>query len=131
MVQEHHQAFVLRLAENVPKHKNYKFFYHNWFSSLALSAELNKDGIQCLSTVRKNRLKGCVLKDETDLKKEGRGSIDYKIETHSNTIAIAWYHDEPLHLLSNYSGIEPLDTCRRWEAKSGQYIDIPRPFAVK
>ena len=66
----------LRLIKNVPKDKNYKLFYDNLFSSLTLSSELKKDGIQCLSTVRKNRLNGCVLKDEKDLKKQGRGSID-------------------------------------------------------
>ena len=46
-------AFVLRLAENISKHKNYKLFYDNWFSSLALSAELEKRNTMSVNSLEK------------------------------------------------------------------------------
>ena len=33
--------FVLRLARGIPKHKNYKLFFDNWFSSLDLAQTLS------------------------------------------------------------------------------------------
>ena len=91
---------------------------------------LNSRGILFLSTVRANRLKGIAFKEEKVLKREGRGNSDYTIEQNTQSIAIKWY-DKPIHLLSNYAGIEPLDTCSRWDAKQNIRVEIRRPFAVK
>ncbi|MEI6864815.1 transposase [Flavicella sp.] len=124
-------AYVIKLSEDVPRNKNYKLFFDNWFSSLPLVEALNDRGILCLSTVRSNRLKGIKLKEEKYLKKEGRGSYDFSVEQNSQTIAIKWYDNKAVHLLSNYAGIEPTDVCKRWDRKRNQRIEVTRPLAVK
>ncbi|MCL4125853.1 UNVERIFIED_CONTAM: hypothetical protein GTU68_039532 [Idotea baltica] len=123
-------SFVLKLTEDVPKKQNYKVYFDNWFSSLALTSILKDQGILCVSTVRHNRLKGTLFKDTKQLKMEGRGSFDYCVEKVSDCIAIKWHDNKEVHLLSNYAGIEPLDKCSRWDGKLNKKIEIDRPFAI-
>ncbi|KAK2701959.1 hypothetical protein QYM36_019414 [Artemia franciscana] len=63
--------FVLRLARGIPKHKNYKLLFDNWFSSLDFAQTLSDQGILTLATVRANRLKGCALESDSRLKARG------------------------------------------------------------
>ncbi|XP_018020808.1 piggyBac transposable element-derived protein 3-like [Hyalella azteca] len=124
-------AYVLRLAEGIPKHLNYKLFYDNWFSSVDLSSKLKESGILNVSTVRANRLKGCIMENDKKLQKEGRGSFDYRVETNRDVIAVKWFDNKSVHLLSTYAGITPEDTVKRWDKKRNKHIEINRPFVVK
>ncbi|XP_065583822.1 piggyBac transposable element-derived protein 3-like [Artemia franciscana] len=123
--------FVLRLARGTPKHKNYKLFFDNWFSSLDLAQTLSDQGILTLVTVRANRLKGCALESDSKLKARGRGSYDWRVETQSNAIVVKWYDNKPVHLISTYAALDPEDTCRRWDGKRKEYADVKRPYCVK
>ncbi|KAK2708745.1 piggyBac transposable element-derived protein 3-like [Artemia franciscana] len=123
--------FVLRLARGIPKHKNYKLFFDNWFSSLDLAQTLSDQGILTLATVRANRLKGCALESDSKLKSRGRGSYDWRVETQSNAIVVKWYDNKPVHLISTYAALDPEDTCRRWDGKRKEYADVKRPYCVK
>src|SRR5678816_3110210 len=66
-----------------------------------------------------------------DRKREGRGSYDDWVDRVTDCVAIRWYGNKSVHLLSNYAGIEPHDRCLRWEAKENKYVDIERPFVVQ
>ncbi|XP_065315047.1 piggyBac transposable element-derived protein 3-like [Gordionus sp. m RMFG-2023] len=66
---------VLRMVVAVPLNQNYKLYFDNWFSSINLLVILAQRGIQCVSTVRANRLKNCVLPTDQEIKKKGRGSF--------------------------------------------------------
>ena len=123
-------SYVLKLSQDVPRNKNYKLFFDNWFSSLPLIEVLNDQGILFLSTVRSNRLKGINLREEKYMKKEGRGSFDFRVDEDSNTIAIKWYDNKIVHLLSNYAGIEPTDLCKEWDRRVTHTVEVARPFAV-
>ncbi|KAK3697378.1 hypothetical protein RRG08_005769 [Elysia crispata] len=79
---------VLRMTANVPDGKNYKVFADNLFTSLPLVKILKERGIFYTGTVRMNRLKGCSLSSEADLKKTGRGSSDSKVEVNSGIVAV-------------------------------------------
>ena len=91
---------VLRMTSNVPERKNYKVFADNLFTSLPLVNILKERGIFYTGTVRMNRLKGCSLSSEADLKKTGRGSLDYKVEVNSGIVAVRWYDNRTVDLVS-------------------------------
>ena len=74
-------GFVMRLAEDIHTLQNYKLFYDDWFCSIGLAKKLKDEGIYSLSIVRPNRLKSCKLKEENQLKNEGRECYDYRVET--------------------------------------------------
>ena len=79
---------VMQMASTLPENQNYKIFADNYFTSLALVTALKAKRIYYVGTVRSNRLHGCELKSEKELRKEGRGSIDSKVDSKSNIFAV-------------------------------------------
>ena len=72
---------VMKLCASLPKQKNHKVHADNFFTSIPLVNQLDKDGIQYVGTIRSNRLHGCDINDEKILKKNSRGPYDYRMET--------------------------------------------------
>ena len=122
---------VIRLAECLPKGRNFKLFFDNWFTSFRLICALKEVGILSVGTVRHNRLPKCSFKNDNELKREGRGSCDYRTDTKNNVFAIRWYDNKSIHLVSSYKGKEPTDVVKRWSASDKAYIDVQRPAIVK
>lgn len=87
-------------------------------------------GFQFIGTIRENRTEHCPLKTEKELKKEGRGAYDWKIDANSGTAVVKWLDRKPVCCISNYKVIEPIDTCKRWSEKDKKKIDIQRPTIV-
>lgn len=121
---------VITLTDNLPEKQNFKVFADNWFSSIPLSIALNNKGILFVGTVRNDRMGRCPLTAETELKKCGRGSCDWRVETNSNTALVRWYDRKVINLVSSYSAVEPMGECRRYSASDKRFISIPRPEVV-
>ncbi|XP_049786255.1 piggyBac transposable element-derived protein 2-like [Schistocerca cancellata] len=121
---------VIRLVEGLPKYKNFKVFTDNWFTSYNLISALKNYGILDVGTVRSTRLQGCNLKADSELKKQRRGSYDYRTETERNIIALKWYYNKFVVLASSYKGVSPVERVKRWSVGERKYIDVPRPDIV-
>ena len=106
---------VMRLASTLPSGVNHKLFANNYFSSVPVAEELQGRGIQYLGTVRGNRLKGCAMKSEKTLKSEGRGSSDHRVEERSNCVAVRWFDNRVVNLLSTY-------VCRHRSSRGDQAL---------
>ncbi|KAH7966308.1 hypothetical protein HPB49_015227 [Dermacentor silvarum] len=46
-------------------------------------------------------------------------------------IAVLWYDNKAVTLLSSQDGTQPLDSCHRWSAKEEKHTDVPRPHIVQ
>jgi len=51
------------------------------------------------------------------MKNNGRGSHDYLTDVNSNIIFLKWFDNKPVHLISSYVGVEPIDMVKRWSVK--------------
>ncbi|KAJ8409212.1 hypothetical protein AAFF_G00242330 [Aldrovandia affinis] len=124
---------VLRLAQPIPKQKNYKLFFDNWFTSVPLVLTLAQHGIHCTGTVRGNRLPGVNLMCDAELKRAGRGSFEEKMAMVGETTlhAVKWYDNRSVTLLSDYTGANPVTEVDRWDRKQKVIIQVPRPAVVK
>jgi hypothetical protein len=67
---------VINLANNLPRGTH--LYFDNYFARPELLLELKKRGYHATCTLRSNRRANCPLKNEKQLKKEGRGSFDYR-----------------------------------------------------
>ena len=121
---------VARLCETLPTHANHKLYFDNWFTTLALLVYLKKNGISSCGTVRTNRLQGCPLLSNKELKKLGRGSLDFKSDMNSGLIVVKWMDNGPVHVASNYLGIQPLGSVQRWCPDRKQRVDIACPQLI-
>ena len=125
------KSIVMKLCDNVPKGSNFKIFFDNWFSTLDLCLELKDLDILSAATIRENRLAGCKLKTEKELKKEGRGSFCFQTDQNSALTVIRWYDNKCVQLVSTYLGVEAAETVKRWDQKSKTQIQVQCPNVVK
>lgn len=123
---------VMHLCENLPKHKNHKVYFDNYFTSLPLLQSLKENGILALGTLRPNRMVGAqkLLKTDKDLKSEGRGSYDWRVDCLSDIRLLKWYDNSIVHLASTFIGCNLGEKVRKWSAKDKKYISIESPEMV-
>ena len=122
---------VLWLSEEIPQYQNFKLCFDNWSCTLPLCLELKSLGILTTATVRANRIAGCPLKCEKDLKKEGRGSSSYISDANSGIVLVRWFDNISVQLVSTYSSPATSGTVKRWNQSSNWHILVPCPEIVK
>ena len=61
---------------------NFKLYFDNYFYS-ELLLRLKMNGFWAVGTIRQDRMRGCKLKSEKELKKEGRGSFNGSVDLNS------------------------------------------------
>lgn len=123
---------VLRLLQPIPRNVWHKVYFDNWFTSTKLVTTLWKDGIACLGTVRINRLKGCNMPSDCEMKKQGRGATIMKTSTIDGVElrAVKWFDNRGVVLLSSFAAVEPQCIVKRWDKKKKEEVQIQCPSAV-
>lgn len=122
---------VMKLVENLSENKNFKLYFDNWFTSVDLVCLLKQQSIWSVATIRSNRLKGCVLRSDKEMKQQGRGSIDYRCEETEGVSVVKWFDSKAVHLASTFCSVDPKDHCNRWSASEKKRIEVERPHIVK
>lgn len=122
---------VLSLCYHLPKYKNFKLYFDNYFTYLELLIRLRKEGFWAVGTLRQDRMRGCKLKSEKELKKLGRGSYDGAIDTDLGIVIVRWFDNKAVQLASNYVSIDPADEVQRWSKSVASLISVTRPHIVK
>ncbi|MCI4395549.1 hypothetical protein PGIGA_G00181870 [Pangasianodon gigas] len=123
---------VLTLSSIIPDNISHKLFFDNWFSSVDLQMLLEKRKIHCLSTVRTNRLAGCCLPTDQDIKRKGRGAFEER-ETIYNRVtlrAVKWHDNRAVTLLSTFASANPASTVMRWDKKRKTTFEVKCPSIV-
>ena len=122
---------VKSLCGSLPSGHSFKIFSDNFFTSLALVGELEKDAIHFVGTVTIPILKNCPLMAEKDFKKQELGAINYRDETNSNIIAVKWYENKAVTLISSFVGIDPIAEISRYDCSVHEKFAFNQPNIVK
>lgn len=109
--------FVIRLVSKIQKHQKYEVYIDNSFTSYSLLCAPKEIGMYGTGTVKSNRLPGCSLKSDSELKKESRGSCDIRTETSNNITVVKWYDSKPVYVASTSVGKNPVTTTVRCRPK--------------
>ncbi|KRX70619.1 PiggyBac transposable element-derived protein 2 [Trichinella sp. T6] len=121
----------MKLCETVPKHRNFKIFFDNYFTHLDLQLRLLKKGIHTIGTIRRNRLKNAPLKTEKELKKAGRGAFHVCTTAENNLCIVRWHDSAVVDLSSTYVCTQPVCKVKRWNKKDKTLDDVSCPAIVK
>ena len=108
---------VLRLCSSLPKQMNFKVYFDIYFTFLEVLIKLKEWGMWAIGTLRQDRMRGCTLKSEKELKKEGRGAFDASGDLNSGITIVGWYDNRQVQFASNFAHIDPLDDVQRWSGK--------------
>ena len=122
---------VLRLIEKLPKNQNFKLFFDNWFCSLQLCLQLKSLGFQVTATIRADRVKGCPLPTEKDIKKKGRGTHAYKTDANSGLTVTKWFDNKCIQLASTYCDPDSVSFVKRRNSTEKKYVEISCPTVVQ
>ena len=122
---------VRKLLETLPKNQHYRVFFDNWFCTLDLCRELKSLGFLVSATARSDRIGKCPLMAEKDLKKEGRGSYDYRTDMGSGLVITKWFDSKCVYMCSTY--VSPTETTevKRWDRSASKYINVQCPEVVR
>lgn len=104
-------------------------FFDNYFASPGLLLALKEKQLPAACTLRANRLENCPLKTEKQLKKEGRGSMDYKV-SEEGIIVVKWFDNKEVTVGSNHYSVNPTSKVRRWDKSMKVYLSIIIPFLI-
>uniref|UniRef100_A0A3P9DBQ9 PiggyBac transposable element-derived protein domain-containing protein n=1 Tax=Maylandia zebra TaxID=106582 RepID=A0A3P9DBQ9_9CICH len=104
---------VTTLCQTITQPRLSVVFCDNYFTSFKLVQHLDTSlGVKCIGTVRPNQLM-----------KRGRRAFDYR--SAEGVIAVKWFDNKCVNLLSNASGIMPLSTVKHWSKESKAKVMIP------
>ena len=85
---------------------------------------LKSFGIFSTATFKTNRLYGCPLSTEKELKKQGRRSFDYRTDGNTGLHVVKWFDNKCVHLALTFLSVKAEKTVRRWDSKKKQHIQV-------
>ena len=74
---------------------------------------------------------GCQLKGEKELKKVGRGAVDWKVTSDTNVCMVRWLDNEIVTLVSNFAAVAKMDKVKRWYESKKEHVMVDRPLCVR
>lgn len=102
----------------------------NYFTSVKLFLELKEIGTLASGTIRGNRLAGCVIKTENQMKKEGRGSYDEWVSQNDDVVLARWQDNGIVNMASTHSRVGNVGSVRRWSEATKVHVDTDCPEVV-
>ncbi|XP_039537279.1 piggyBac transposable element-derived protein 2-like isoform X2 [Pimephales promelas] len=123
-------AKVVSILCNTIVHKEATVvFYDNFFTSFNLVKTLHTNlGLRSVGTVTVNRTGGATLMSDKEMVKRGRGFVDFR--SSEGVVAVKWFDNKCVTLLSNAYGVEPLSSVKRYTKEAQQKVDVPCPSIV-
>ena len=93
---------------------------------MTLCLGLKSLSILITATIRANRVAGCPLKCEKELKKR-----DAQVSPNSGIVLVRWFDNKSVQLVSTYSPPATSSTLKRWDQSSKWHLLVPCPEIVK
>uniref|UniRef100_A0A673IQ48 PiggyBac transposable element-derived protein domain-containing protein n=1 Tax=Sinocyclocheilus rhinocerous TaxID=307959 RepID=A0A673IQ48_9TELE len=115
---------VSKLCNTITHKEATVVFYDNFFTSFDLVKKLHTNlGLRSVSTIR-------LIHHIQDKKmvKRGRGVVDFC--SSEGVVAVKWFDNKCVTLLSNACGVEPLSLVKRYKKEAQQKVDVPCPSIV-
>ena len=122
---------IVHLAQTLPA--GTRIYCDRFFMSPSIvDYMLTKHSMHMTGTVMKNRIRKVTkLSDDKTLMKRGRGASDSVVRTDGKVVAVKWYDNKPVVLISSVHGVSPQDTCKRWAKAEKKYVEVDRPAIVQ
>ena len=126
--EKYNSQVVKRLLEGLPKSKNYRLFFYNWFCTLDLCIMLKRMGLLSTTTVRVDRMKSLPSGNETN--NMGQGTRRYKSDLNSGLVIVRWYDNKYLSVIFTYANPEQCLPVQRCDQVSKNYISTNCPNVI-
>ena len=119
-------VFLLISAE-IPSDRGFKVFFDNYFTTVKLLSHLAENGICATSILQENRTKKCPLRNQKEMKKEKRGTHDFR--SCGNVMLVRWNDNSVVTAGTNYENLV-MTTTTRWSSEKKGKVSIPQPLVM-
>ena len=92
--------------------------------------QLKDQGIFAVGTLHQDRLRGCKLSREKDMRNSGRGTIHQVTEKNGLAVCV-WFDNRRVITISNFIGKYPISYAKQYDGKEKKMVQIPRPSSVQ
>ena len=106
-------------------------YFDIYFNCIELSQKLREYGFYSCGTIRRDRLRGMQVTNDSIMRKKGRGSYVAHRNAESGVTVIQWFDNKSVLLSSDFLSVEPLNDVTRWDKKTEKYVTVPRPDIVQ
>ena len=96
---------VLKMVDVVKTPQSHCLLFDNLFTGYDLLVHLMNIGYRATCTMRENRIKNCLLKTTSLIKKEETGSYDYRFNTKNEIIIVKWLDNKCVIVGTNYDTV--------------------------
>lgn len=112
----------------VKEPRSHSIFFDNLFTAYDLLVYLRHLGFRATGTMRENRTLKCPLQPTNIMKKEPRGSYDYRFDIKEEILLVKWLDNKCVTVATNYDTIEPVGKVQRWkrDIKARGTVDQPK-----
>lgn len=114
---------LLEHAE-VPSESGHKLFIDSFFTSVPLIKHLADKGFCATGTLRSDRTEHCPLKNQKEMKDEGRGTYDFR--TSQNIMLVRWVDNSVVTAATNFEELA-VGSATRWSREKKTKIQVPQP----
>lgn len=122
---------VISLCKSIPSPEKCTVTFDNFYTGIPLITYLKKNmNILSCGTIRKDRMDGCTFTADKELKKQGRGSCESKINK-DGIVIVRWMDNKAVTLASNFVGVEPKSEVQRFDKISRSRIPVSCPWIIK
>lgn len=124
-------SVVVELCKTINNPMECVVYFDNFFTTLPLIVHLNESlGLRSLGTIHKNRLKGCHLEDDHKLKRQGRGSFDYRVDNEAKVAIVKWFDNKAVTLASSCAAVSPVKEVRWFSKEQKKRVGVTCPNIV-
>lgn len=82
-------------------------------------------------TIRSNRLKNIgELKSVKQFDKTERGTYDFQYAQQEHLLVVRWKDSSVMSIISNFGGVEPVNTVKRYSRESRKHILVSQPNII-
>ena len=124
-------SIAMRLVENIPWNENFKVFFDNYVTSIALFLQLKAIGMYSLGVAKSSWIAGVILKLKSSMQKEGRGFMDSRITKSRDVLVVRWYDNNSVNVSSTFAGIGTTHVFNRWSTKKNTFVHVDRTEVIK
>jgi len=93
-------SVVRNLVTKLPTGLPYRLYVDNFFTSPRLLDYMKAMNISVTGTVQANRMEKCPLIEADQLKKDVRGTYDYRLDRNSGMLAVRWNDNNVMTVVS-------------------------------
>ena len=89
--------------------------------------ELKELKVRATGTCRKNRMNKCIIKIDEHMKKDIRGTYDYRFDNLNEVLLVTWKDNNCVKIMTNHGTLNHISEVRRWSRSEKKEVYVPQP----